>query len=76
MSLILIMNGHMFQAVSEHKGVGLDQPVLTQYPISVSKCVSNPYLGNLDNSVMENKQGETCFYFLDDLCAKWGIKRS
>ena len=38
---------------------GLDQPLLTQYPISISKCVSNWYPGNLDNSVMEKKQGET-----------------
>ena len=37
---------------------GLYQPLLTQYPISVSKCVSNQYPGNLDNSIMEKKQGE------------------
>ena len=49
----------------------LDQPLLTQYPISISKCVSNPYLGNMDNNIIEKKQGETCFYFLGDLCAKW-----
>ena len=42
---------------------GLDQPVLTWYPISVIKCVSNLYPGNLDNSIMENKQGEMCFFF-------------
>ena len=53
--------------------LGLDQPVLTQYPIRVSKCMLNPYLGNLDNSIMEKKQGQTCFHFLDDLCAKWGV---
>ena len=53
--------------------LGLGQPVLTWYPISVSKCVSNLYPDNLDNSVMEKKQGETCFHFLDDLCAKWGV---
>ena len=40
-----LMNGHVFQSANEHKGIGLDQPVLAQYPISVSKCVSNPYLG-------------------------------
>ena len=44
---------------------GLDQPLLTWYPISISKFVSNPYLGNLDNSVREK--------FLDDLCVIWGI---
>ena len=51
----------------------LDQPLLTQYPISISECVSNLYLGNLDSSVMVKKQGEMGLHFLDDLCAKWGI---
>ena len=53
--------------------LGLDQPLLTWYPISISECVSNLYLENLDNSIMDKKQSETCFHFLDDLCAKWGI---
>ena len=22
---------------------------------------------------MEEKQGEACFHFLDDLCVKWGV---
>ena len=53
---------------------GIDQPVLSQYPISVSKCASNPYLGNLDNSIMEKKQGETFFiHFLYYLCVKWDV---
>ena len=41
--------------------LGLDQPLLTWYPISISECVSNLYPGNSDNSVMEKKQGETYF---------------
>ena len=52
---------------------GLDQPLLTWYPISISKCVSSLYLGNLDNTVIEKKQGEMCFQFLYDLSAKWGV---
>ena len=52
---------------------GLDQPLLAWCPISISKCVSNLHLGNLDNSIMEKNQGEMCFNFLDDLCATWGI---
>ena len=51
----------------------LDQPLLTEYPISISECVSIQYLGILDNSIMEKKQGVMCFHFLDDLCVKWGI---
>ena len=45
----------------------LEKPLSTQYPISCSNYVSNPYLGNLDNSIMDGKQGKTCFYFLDYL---------
>ena len=52
---------------------GLGQPLLIQYPISVSECVSNLNLGNIGNSVMKKKQGEMCFYLLDGLCANWGI---
>ena len=54
---------------------GLGWPLLTWCPISVSKCVSNLYLSNLDNSVIEKKQSEMCFHFLDDLCAKWCINK-
>ena len=55
------------------KELGLDQPLLTQYPISISKCVSNLNLGNLYNSIIEEKQSDTCFHFLDDLCAIYGV---
>ena len=52
----------------------LDQPPLTWYLISVNKCVSNPYMGNLDNSITKKKQGEMCFHFLGDLFAKGNIE--
>ena len=58
MSLISIMNGHMFQSTNEHKELELDQPLSTQDPISISKCLSNLYPDNSDNSIMEKKQGE------------------
>ena len=51
------------------KEFGLGQPLLTWYAVSISKCVSNLYLGNLDNSVMQKKQGEMCFHFTVDLYA-------
>ena len=50
--------------------LGLDQPLLTQYPILMGECVSSPYPANLDNSVMEKNQDEMSFHFLDDLFAK------
>ena len=37
------------------KELGLHQPLLAQYPISISKCVSHWNLGNLYNSTMEKK---------------------
>ena len=46
------------------KELGLGQPLLTWYQISVSKCVSDPYPANLDNSVMEKNQCEMCFFFI------------
>ena len=52
------------------KELELDQPLLTWYPISISKCVSNPYPENLDNSVMEKKI-EARFLFLIEFSAKW-----
>ena len=73
MSLILSMDGRMFQSANRQKELGLGQPLLTQYPISVSEFVSNLYPGNLDNNVMEKKQGEMCSHFTVDLYAKWGI---
>ena len=54
-SLILIMNGHMFQSAKEHNEIGVRPASATWYPISISKCVLNPYLDNLDNSIMETK---------------------
>ena len=73
MNLILIVMVMCFNQPMSIMELGLDQVLLTGYPISIRKCVSNPYLGNLDNNIMEKKQGEMCFHFLDDLCAKWGI---
>ena len=62
-----------FNQSIDKKESELGQRLLTQYPISVSKCVSNLYLGTLDNSVMEKKQGEMYFHFTVDLSAKWDI---
>ena len=73
MNLISIVMVTCFNQSMSIRESGLDQPLLTWYPISVSKCVSNPYPDNLDNSVMEKKQVEICFHFLDELSVKWGI---
>ena len=52
---------------NEHNRIGVS-PALCQliYPISCSNHVSNLDLGNLDNSVMDEKKGETCFYYSSD----------
>ena len=57
------MNGHVFQSANGQKGIGVMATFVTQYPVSVNKCVSDQYQGNLDNSIMEKNQGEMCFSF-------------
>ena len=42
----------------------LYQSLLYLYPISFGKIVSNPYLGNLNNNVMDGNKNEMCFCFL------------
>ena len=63
----------MFQSANEHRDIEIRPTLVNLVLIRCSNCVSNPYLGNVDNSIMDNKQGEMCFYFLDYLCAKWSI---
>ena len=73
MNLILIVMVTCFNQPMSIRVSGLAQPLLTWCPISGSNCVTNIYPGNLDNSIMDNKQGEMCLYLLDDLCAKLGV---
>ena len=61
-NLISIMNGYVFQSANGHKETGV-RAASANSVFSVSECVSNPNLGNLDNSVIDKKQGETCFHF-------------
>ena len=50
MSSFLIINVTCFNQPMSIWESGFNQPLVMQYPIGISKCVSNPYLGNLANS--------------------------
>ena len=62
MNSISIMDGYVFQSANGHKEIGV-RAASANSVFSVSEYVSNPKVGNLDNSVMDKKQGETCFHF-------------
>ena len=66
-----MMNGHMFQSANEYKGIGArPASVDVVYSQHQQMCV-NPHPGNLDNSIMEKKEGEMCFYFPVEFCVTW-----
>ena len=69
MNLISIVMVTCLNQLMSIRELGLDQPLLTQYPISISKCLSNPYLGNLDNSIMEKNKvlSATLFVYKNSL---------
>ena len=56
--------GHRFQSANEHKGIEVRPALLTWYPISCNNCVCQTCIwATLDNSIMDNKQGEKGFLF-------------
>ena len=64
--------GHVFQSANEHKGISVRPALVNSVFHWMHLCVK-PVSGQLGQQCHKNKEVEMCFYFTDDLCAKWSV---